>query len=57
MIWFDASLERPIEDERLQRGIAAMLAIASESVIPIEADASRLGHDMTSNATRLEGFH
>jgi hypothetical protein len=32
MIWFDAVLERPIEDERLQRGIAAMLAIAPRSV-------------------------
>ncbi|MDR6820877.1 hypothetical protein J2X76_006077 [Neorhizobium sp. 2083] len=32
MIWFDAVLERPIEDERLQRGIAAMLAISFDSV-------------------------
>jgi hypothetical protein len=32
MIWFDAVLERPIEDERLQCGIAAMLAISCESV-------------------------
>ena len=32
MIWFDAVLERPIDDERLQRGIAAMLAIAPKSV-------------------------
>lgn len=37
MIWFDASLERPIEDERLQRGIAAMPAIASESVAVVHS--------------------
>lgn len=32
MIWFDAVLEGPIEDETLQRGMAAMLAISCESV-------------------------
>lgn len=37
MIWFDASLERPIEHERLQRGIAAMLAIVLESVAVVHS--------------------
>ncbi|MGK6317496.1 hypothetical protein [Neorhizobium sp. DT-125] len=37
MIWFDTVLERPIEHERLQRGIAAMLAISCESVAVVHS--------------------
>lgn len=32
MIWFDASLYEPADDRTLQRGIAAMLNVAEESV-------------------------
>lgn len=32
MIWFDASLNKPADDRTLQRGIAAMLGVAEESV-------------------------
>jgi hypothetical protein len=33
MIWFDALLDRPVDDETLQRGIAATLAVALENVV------------------------
>ena len=37
MIWFDAVLERPIEDERLQRGIAAILAVSCDHVAVVHS--------------------
>jgi hypothetical protein len=39
MIWFDTSLDKPVDDEALQRGIAATPAVALESVVVVHSTA------------------